>query len=165
MRIALDADHRGFEVCRQLGDLLTGLGHEVILTGDCLNGKPCDYPDRAFAAASQVAAGEADRAVLICGSGIGMNMAANKVAGVRAALVHDEFNAECSRRHNNANVLCLAADLLTPVVAGRIVQRWLETAFDGGRHERRIRKITPIEQGQAPYDTLHDQAPTTADLN
>ena len=94
--------------------------------------------------------GEADRGILICGTGIGMCIAANKVSGVRAAPCHDDLTAEMSRRHNDLNVLCLSADLLSQKVIDRLIKIWLETEFEGGRHARRVEKITDIESRQSP---------------
>jgi ribose 5-phosphate isomerase B len=100
-----------------------------------------DYPDFAIDVAAQVSSGKADRGVLMCGTGIGMSMAANKFPGVRAAVVHDSFTAEMSRRHNDANVLCMGGRVLSPVAAAALLRLWLETPFEGGRHLTRIRKV------------------------
>ena len=105
----------------------------------------CDYPDNGIAGALAVAKGEADMGISFCGTGIGMSISANKVHGIRAALCHDELTAELSRRHNDANVLCLAADLIGEELVRRTVDAWLHTEFDGGRHERRIKKIHEFE--------------------
>jgi ribose 5-phosphate isomerase B len=145
MRIAISADHRGYHVKERLVTFLTGLGHEVIDCG-CPSEKPCDYPDVSLAPCLRVRRGQADRAILLCGTGIGMTMTANKVAGIRAALCHDELTAEMSRRHNDANVLCLAADLLGDELMHRMIRVWLETPFDGGRHDRRVKKIMAAER-------------------
>lgn len=150
MKIAVSCDHRGIAACQFLTELLTGQGHDVTEHYDAQGSGSCDYPDRAFAVATAVAHGEVDLGILICGSGIGMSIAANKVPGVRAALVHDEFGAELSRRHNNANVLCLSGDTLSMKIIGLIVQTWINTDFEGGRHERRVSKIGLIEQGEDP---------------
>lgn len=151
MRIAIGSDHRGIEQLRQLPLLLTAhtlcAVHEPEAPGT--GGARCDYPDIALAVATAVATGQADRGILICGSGIGMSIAANKVRGIRAALVHDELSAEMSRRHNDANVLCLSASLVGPRGLEQILKTWLNTAFEGGRHERRLQKIAAIEQAQA----------------
>src|SRR5262249_21988969 len=104
-----------------------------------------DYPDFAFRVAHAVSDGAADRGILVCGTGIGMCIAANKVAGVRAAPCHDSITAEMSRRHNNANVLCLSADLLGEELIERMVKIWLETEFENGRHARRVEKIQRYE--------------------
>ena len=149
MRLAISADHRGVSATRQLADRLKGLGHEVVLVGK-LTGETCDYPDPAYQVASAIARKEADLGILICGSGIGMCIAANKVKGVRAALVHDELTAEMARSHNNANVLCVSADLLGQRLIEKITDIFLATPFQGGRHERRVKKIADIEEGRDP---------------
>jgi ribose 5-phosphate isomerase B len=107
-----------------------------------------DYPDFAFQVARAVGSGQVERGILICGTGIGMCIAANKVRGVRAAPCHDSITAEMSRRHNNANLLCLSADLLGEELIDRMLKIWLETEFEGGRHARRVDKITAFEAGQ-----------------
>jgi ribose 5-phosphate isomerase B len=157
MKIALGADHRGVDAVRAITQTLTANRHEMQLLGVCKT-RSCDYPDMAYPVAHAVAAGKADRGILICGSGIGMSIAANKVKGIRAALVHDEVGAEVSRRHNDANVLCIPADMLGVRVIERIVAAWLRTEFEGGRHERRIQKIQAIEQGIDPSSTHLDRA-------
>ncbi|HVU65004.1 MAG TPA: ribose 5-phosphate isomerase B [Phycisphaerales bacterium] len=149
MKLALSADHRGVGATRQLADRLRSQGHEVSVLGS-MSGETCDYPDPAYAVGHAVADGSADRGILLCGSGIGMSIAANKVRGVRAALVHDELTAEMSRSHNDANVLCMSADLLGQKLIEKIVDIWLQTPFQGGRHERRVRKIHAIENGADP---------------
>jgi len=144
MKIAVGSDHRGYEVKRRIVTLLQQLGHEIEDAGPASKDS-VDYPDFAFVVASAVSDGRAERGILICGSGIGMCIAANKVKGVRAAPCHDSITVEMSRRHNNANVLCLSADLLGEELIGRIVRLWLETEFEGGRHARRVEKITRYE--------------------
>ena len=145
MKVAVGSDHRGAELASQVLEALERHGHHVLdLTVD--GSEPCDYPDRAFDVARRVAAGQADRGVLVCGTGIGMSIAANKIDGVLAALVHDEVSAEISRRHNNSNVLCLSGEMLGRSTVDRILDIWLNTAFDGGRHERRIHKINAAER-------------------
>ncbi len=157
MRIALGADHRGIEVYRHLCATLAEQGHEVLETSADHNGETCDYPDRAWPVARAVAEGKADYGILICGTGIGMSIAANKVDGVRAALVFDEVGADLSRRHNDANVLCLPADMLGGRVVDRIVAAWLNTPFEGGRHARRVNKVAAIESDTDPR-TIDDEA-------
>lgn len=150
MKIALAADHRGHAVKEKIAVLLHEQGHEVLDMGTN-SSKSCDYPDLAYPAAKAVADEKAGRAILICGSGIGMDICANKIEGIRAALCHDELTAQMSRRHNNANVLCLASDVLGEELMRRIVSSWLTTEFEGGgRHERRVRKMAWIEQGKDP---------------
>lgn len=150
MKIALSCDHRGTEICQRLGAVIRGLGHELVEVPTCDSNGSCDYPDMAWGVARAVSQSNADRGVLVCGSGIGMSIAANKLPGIRAALVHDDITAEVSRRHNDSNVLCLSADMLGMRLIEKIVQIWLDTEFEGGRHARRVRKITAIEQGQDP---------------
>ena len=144
MRIAVGSDHRGFEAKRRIVSLLQQLGHEVLDLGTDGPGS-VDYPDYAFEVARAVGDQRVDRGILICGTGIGMCIAANKVAGVRAAPCHDSITAEMSRRHNNANVLCLSADLLGEDLIDRMVRIWLDTEFEGGRHARRVDKIVRYE--------------------
>ncbi len=147
MKIAIGSDHRGYEAKRRIVGLLQQLGHEVRDIGP-ESRDSVDYPDYAFQVASAVSTGAVERGILICGTGIGMCIAANKVHGVRAAPCHDSITAEMSRRHNDANILCLSADLLGEELVERMVRIWLETPFEGGRHARRVEKITRIEDGQ-----------------
>jgi ribose 5-phosphate isomerase B len=149
MNIAMSADHRGASAIRAVHQKLVRDGHSAELVGDC-SGAPCDYPERAFAVGNLIAQGKFDLGVLICGTGIGMSIAANKVKGVRAAVAHDELTAELSRSHNNANVLCLSADLLGERLIEKIVEAWIKTPFEGGRHARRVQKIAAIESGMDP---------------
>src|SRR5438067_10058032 len=144
MKIAIGSDHRGYEVKRRLATLLERLGHEVQDQGPA-GSDSVDYPDYAFPVAQAVSGGRVDRGILIDGTGIGMCIAANKVPGVRAAPCHDSITAEMSRRHNDANILCLSADLLGEELIDRMVRIWLETEFEGGRHARRVDKITRFE--------------------
>ena len=145
MKIAIGSDHRGYDAKRRVGLSLQNMGHEVLDKGTDSSAS-VDYPDFAFLVAQAVSGHEADRGILICGTGIGMCIAANKVAGVRAAPCHDIITAEMSRRHNDANVLCLSADLLSEELIDRMVKIWLETEFEGGRHARRVEKIVGIEK-------------------
>ncbi|HUT56522.1 MAG TPA: ribose 5-phosphate isomerase B [Phycisphaerae bacterium] len=150
MKIAVAADHRGVAAKERIVALLTEQGHHVLDVGTN-SSKSCDYPDTAYKAARAVVDGQVERAITVCGSGIGMSISANKVKGIRAALCHDELTAQMSRRHNNANVLCLASDVMGEELMRRIVIDWLATEFEGGgRHERRVRKIAWIEQGKDP---------------
>lgn len=149
MKLALSADHRGAATARQLADRLRTAGHDVIVLGS-LTGDVTDYPIQANLVGQAVARGDAEKGVLICGTGIGMCIAANKVRGVRAALAHDELTAQISRTHNDANVLCLSADLLGQRLIEKVVETWLNTAFLGGRHERRLKEIAAIEDGRDP---------------
>ncbi len=144
MRIAVASDHRGRSVKQRVVELLERFGHEVLDCGPFEDG-PVDYPDYGLEVARRVATGECERGILICGTGIGMCIVANKVPGVRAAPCHDDITAELSRRHNDSNVLCLSADLLGQRLIDRMIEVWLTTPFDGGRHARRVQKIHRIE--------------------
>jgi ribose 5-phosphate isomerase B len=147
MKIAIGCDHRGFRVKTKLLELVARLGHEVTDAGT-FNAESCDYPDMACDVARKVSKGEVDRGILICGTGIGMCIVANKFPGVRAAPCHDDLTAEMSRRHNDLNVLCLSGDMLGERLIDRLVEVWLNTPFEGGRHSRRIEKITELERGK-----------------
>ncbi|MCX7425900.1 MAG: ribose 5-phosphate isomerase B [Planctomycetia bacterium] len=145
MRIAVGSDHRGVAMRAKIVDLLKSRGLEVIDEG-CNGQESVDYPDIAAAVARKVSKGEVDRGILICGTGLGMSIVANKFPGVRAAPCHDYVTAEMSRRHNNLNVLCLSGDILGERLVDRLVEIWLDTEFEGGRHERRVGKITALER-------------------
>jgi len=149
MRIAIGSDHRGFSVKERIRTAVSELGHEQIDFGS-FDDRPVDYPDVAYAASVAVAKKEADRAILVCSMGMGMCIAANKVKGIRAVLCNDEFGARISRTHGNANVLCLAGDLIDEHELWKMVAVWLSTEFTGGRHQRRVKKITAIEEGRDP---------------
>jgi len=149
MKIVVGSDHRGFEAKKQIKAIIAQLGHECVDVGTDTS-DPVDYPDPAYLAAVAVSKKQAERAILACGTGIGMSITANKIKGIRAALCHDELSAQISRHHNDANVLCIAADLLGEVLLRKIVEAWLTTEFSGGRHLRRVRKITAIEEGRQP---------------
>ena len=156
MRIAVGSDHRGFAAKEQVKAIIAQLGHECIDVGTNDN-HPVDYPDPAYLAAMAVVNNKADRAILACGTGIGMSITANKVKGIRAALCHDELSAQISRHHNNAHVLCISGDLIGEVLLRKIVEVWLETEFSGGRHKRRVSKITAIEEGKEPSEVKDEQ--------
>ena len=145
MRVSLGSDHRGVHAKARLVQLLQQAGHEVSDEGTHDN-QSVDYPDFAGIVSRKISQGDADRGILICGTGIGMCIAANKFPGVRAACCHDEVSAELSRRHNDTNVLCLSGDALSDSLMDRVVKLWMETPFEGGRHGRRVDKITAIEQ-------------------
>ena len=144
IKIAIASDHRGYEVKEKLRSLLADRGHEVVDFGTD-SGDSVDYPDFAAKVAEAVSLQKVDRGILICGTGIGMCITANKFVGVRAASCHDDITAELSRRHNDANVLCLSADLLGEQVVRRMIDIWLKTEFEGGRHARRVEKIAQFE--------------------
>ncbi len=145
MRIALGADHAGVNLKDHIKHRLLERGLACADFGTAAT-EPVDYPDYARRVAVEVASGAFDRGILICGSGIGMAIAANKVPGIRAASVADEESARLSRAHNDANVLSLGGRVTTPEVAGRLVDLFLDTPFAGGRHERRLAKITEMER-------------------
>ena len=146
MRIAIGSDHRGVAARKRLIGLLERLGHEVTDCGS-EGDAPVDYPDIASDVARRVSGGGVERGILLCCTGVGMAIAANKVPGVRAATCHDEVTAEMSRRHNDLNVLCLSAEMLGPEVQDKIIRTWLATPFEGGRHARRVAKIAALEPG------------------
>jgi ribose 5-phosphate isomerase B len=147
MKIAIGADHAGFVLKEQLRRDLAGDGHEVVDFGTNSQ-ESCDYPDYAQSVAREVAHGRSDRGILVCSTGIGMAMAANKVAGVRAAHVGSEDEARLTREHNDANVLTLGAKYLDEPRALAMARIFLETEFAGGRHSRRLAKIALLEQGR-----------------
>lgn len=137
MKIALGSDHGGFALKREIADWLDQAGHVVVDMGN--EGlESVDYPDYADKVCESVLSGDCARGILVCGTGIGMSMVANRHRGIRAALCHDAFTARMSREHNDANVLCLGGRVLGPALALDIVTVWLATAFEGGRHQRRI---------------------------
>ncbi|MFM9058190.1 MAG: ribose 5-phosphate isomerase B [Planctomycetaceae bacterium] len=144
MRIAIGSDHRGVAARKRLVGLLERLGHEVIDCGS-EGDAAVDYPDVAADVARRVSSGGVDRGILLCCTGVGMAIAANKVPGVRAATCHDEVTAEMSRRHNDLNVLCLSAEMLGQELQDKMIRTWLTTPFEGGRHARRVAKITALE--------------------
>jgi ribose 5-phosphate isomerase B len=145
MKIAIASDHRGFEAKRKLIPTLKQKGHDVQDFG-CDSSASCDYPDYAVPAGMSVVDGAHEVGIMLDGSGIGMSVAANKVKGIRAALVHDEVTARRSREHNHCNVLCLGTDLLSEAQINKIVEIFLETNFADGRHTRRLEKIRQLEE-------------------
>ncbi len=151
MKIAVANDHRGANAIEQVKAIISELNHECV-DFSIETEQPVDYPDMAYLAAKAVSGQEADMAILVCGTGIGMSITANKIKGVRAALCYDELNAKISRNHNDANVLCLSGDLLGTTMLRKIVETWLTTDFSGGRHQRRVNKIVAIEEGRDPRD-------------
>jgi len=146
MKIAIAADHAGFALKEQLRHKLADEGHEVVDFGPN-TAESCDYPDFAQPVARNVAAGRADRGILVCSTGIGMAMAANKVHGVRAAPAQSDDEVRLTRQHNDANVLTLGARYLNEERAAALVHTFLETEFEGGRHARRVAKIAQLETG------------------
>ncbi len=146
MKIAVGSDHAGFHVKNSLRDMLRAEGHEVMDMG-ADSAESSDYPDFAARVGRAVASGQAERGVLVCGTGVGMSIAANKIRGVRAAACSEPVTASLSRSHNNANVVCLGERIVGPEVASAIVRTFMETPFsEGERHIRRIGKITRLEE-------------------
>ena len=145
MKVAIGADHAGYRLKEDIKGLLEDLGVDYKDFGTHST-ESVDYPDVALPVAQSVADGLFDRGILICGTGIGIGIAANKVKGIRAALVHDTFSAHTSREHNDANILTMGERVIGPGLARDIVTIWLATDFEGGRHERRVEKIMAIEK-------------------
>ena len=145
MRVCCGWDHHGRRFREKVAKLLTDTGHEFVDMG-AASEEPSDYPDYAFKVAEAVSRGEADRGLLICGTGIGMSLAANKVRGIRAAVVHDEETSRLSRLHNDANVLCVSERTALDAEFGNILEVWLSTVFAGGRHAVRVNKIMDYEK-------------------
>lgn len=139
-KLYIGSDHAGFELKEKIKAMLQDLGYSIedVGTHDLAS---CDYPDFAKPVAEAVASGKCEAGILVCSTGIGMSMAANKVHGVRAALVHHAYEAKMTRQHNNANILCLGANITGPAIALEAVKTFLNTDFEGGRHQRRVDKI------------------------
>ena len=144
MKIAIGCDHGAFDLKNAVVKHLQGQGHEVCDFG-CYSLDSCDYPDFAKAAAEAVASGECETGIVICTTGIGISITANKVKGIRCALCSDSVTAEMTRRHNNSNMLAMGAGIVGSLLAERIVDTFLATEFEGGRHERRVNLMMEIE--------------------
>lgn len=145
MKVAIASDHGGINIRKELISLMKELNIDFVDLGcDCCTS--VDYPDYAIPVAEKVASGEVDRGILICGTGIGMSISANKVMGVRCALVHDAFSAKATREHNDSNILAMGERVIGPGLAREIAKIWLETPFQGGRHEMRVNKIKLYEE-------------------
>lgn len=145
MKVVLGSDHAGYKLKDELKALIEQMGHQVTDVG-CNCADSVDYPDYALAACEQVVSGDADRGILICGTGVGMTIAANKIPGIRCALVHDEFTAKATREHNDSNVLAMGERVVGPGVAQEIVRIWLDTPFsEGERHKNRVGKVKALE--------------------
>jgi len=144
MKIAIGSDHGGYALKCELAEYLKSLGHEVVDFG-CHSTESCDYPEFGEAAARAVASGECERGIVICTTGIGISIAANKVAGIRCAHCADTVEAELTRRHNDANMLAIGAGFTGPLLAKRMVEVFLTTDFEGGRHARRVGKLNAIK--------------------
>jgi ribose 5-phosphate isomerase B len=145
MKIAIGSDHAGFGLKEDVLELLKGLNHDIVDCGT-YNTESVDYPDFGEKVSKMVSAGEVERGILICGTGLGMSMVANKFPHVRAALCNDLFSAKMSRLHNDANVLVLGGRIIGKDLAAEIVRTWMSTAFEGDRHMRRLNKIKKIEE-------------------
>ncbi|WP_209123371.1 ribose 5-phosphate isomerase B [Alkalihalobacillus sp. BA299] len=144
MKVVIGSDHGGVNIKEEIKQLMGNMGIEFEDVG-CECTDSVDFPDYALPVAEQVASGQADRGILVCGTGIGMSIAANKVKGIRCALVHDLFSAKATREHNDSNVLAMGERVIGPGLAREIAKVWLETEFEGGRHERRVNKIKEYE--------------------
>ncbi|MFD0590579.1 ribose 5-phosphate isomerase B [Paenibacillus sp. GCM10027627] len=146
MKIAIGADHGGYRLKDELVPIMKSLGHEIVDVG-CSCEQSVDYPDYALPVCEKVASGEVDRGILICGTGIGMSIAANKYPGIRCALVQDMFSAKATREHNDTNVLAMGERVIGPGVAAEIVKIWLETPFsEAERHVGRVNKVMQLEK-------------------
>ncbi|MFQ5861240.1 MAG: ribose 5-phosphate isomerase B [Dehalococcoidia bacterium] len=145
MKVAIGSDHRGFHLKQAMAELLRDMGLEYHDFG-CYDTSSVDYPDVAQQVAREVQRGEFDHGVLICGTGIGMSIAANKMPGIRAAPCYNPFSARMAREHNNANILCLGGELLGPELAQEIARAYFSSSFQGGRHQRRIEKLSHLEE-------------------
>lgn len=145
MKVAIASDHGGLRIKEEIKALLDELQLSYEDFG-CHCEDSVDYPDYALPVGKKVASGEFDRGILICGTGIGMSIAANKIKGVRCALVHDLFSAKATREHNDSNVLAMGERVIGPGLAKEIARVWLQTPFEGGRHEKRVQKICKIEE-------------------
>ncbi|KYD19014.1 Ribose 5-phosphate isomerase B [Parageobacillus caldoxylosilyticus] len=144
MKVAIASDHGGIHIREEIKQLMDEMGIEYIDLG-CNCETSVDYPDYAIPVAEKVARGEVDRGILICGTGIGMTIAANKVKGIRCALCHDVYSAKLTRQHNDSNILAMGERVIGPGLAREIAKAWLTTEFEGGRHARRIGKISEYE--------------------
>jgi ribose 5-phosphate isomerase B len=145
MKVVIASDHGGMNIRNEIISLMKEMNVEYINLG-CECGTSVDYPDFAFPAAEMVAKGEVDKGILICGTGIGMSIAANKVHGIRCALVHDTFSAKATREHNDTNMLAMGERVIGAGLARDIAKIWLTTEFEGGRHENRVNKIKAYEK-------------------
>lgn len=145
MKVAIAADHGGVNIKRELISLMEEMNIDCVDLG-CDGTCSVDYPDYALPLAERVASGEFDRGILVCGTGIGMSIAANKVDGIRCALVHDTFSAKATREHNDTNIMAMGERVIGPGLAREIAQIWLTTEFEGGRHVARVEKIMAAEK-------------------
>jgi ribose 5-phosphate isomerase B len=150
MKLSIGADHAGFVLKEKLKDQLRAEGHEVTDMGTN-SSDSVDYPDFAEKVAGQIISGEVERGILVCSSGVGMSIAANKINGIRAALGVNEVEVGFVRRHNDANILAIGANFTQPELAEKLVEVFLHTEFEGGRHARRVAKIKALEQAQPDH--------------
>ena len=157
MRITISGDHRGHQAVDDVVKYLQSQSYEVTVQGAC-DGVACDYPVRSMAVAKDVAEGQSELGILICGSGIGVSIAANKVDGVRAALVMDAAHAKGSREHNHANILCFSADRTSAEIMCKAVEAWVEASPQPDRHARRVAQMSEIERGANPIDQSSSSA-------
>ncbi len=149
MKIFVGADHRGVKGALEVVELLRSRHHDVEYVGN-LDQTSVDYPDQAYLVAMAVSIGRAERGILLSGTGIGMCITSNKLKDIRAVVGYDAWAAEISRAHHDCNILCIPADLVGPHDLRKIVEKWLETEFEGGRHARRVHKVKMVEEGQDP---------------
>lgn len=147
MKIAVGSDHRGFKLKERICKILSDMGHNINDLGTFNEEVSVDYPDYGLKVATMVSQGECESGILVCGTGIGMSLIANKVQGIRAALCHDNYTIEMSRRHNDANILCIGSDVISQDNIEEKIRLWIETEFEGGRHKRRVDKIVNYEKG------------------
>lgn len=147
MKLALACDHGGFKLKETVKAHLTQKGYEVVDFGT-YSEESCDYPDYASKAAYAVAKGECEKGIVICGTGIGVSIVANKVHGIRCALIHDVFSAKATRQHNDTNMMAMGARVIGEGLALEIVDQWLAAEYEGGRHDLRIKKMMDIEKNQ-----------------
>ncbi|OIQ08144.1 ribose-5-phosphate isomerase B [Moorella thermoacetica] len=145
MKVAIGSDHLGYDLKEQLKEFIVSLGHEIVDYG-CFSKEPIDYPDVARDVARGITKGEAERGILVCGTGIGMAMAANKVKGIRAAQCADVYSAERAAKSNNAHIITIGALVTGLEVAKSVVKTWMESYFNGGPSQRKIEKIMALEQ-------------------
>lgn len=145
MKIAIAADHGGFELKEELKEALKKKGGIEVVDLGAFNAESVDYPDFGAALARRVASGEFERGILICGSGIGISIAANKIKGIRAALCHNAYTAEMARKHNDANIIAMGGRIVDKATAIQMTEIFLNTEFEGGRHARRVEKISALE--------------------
>ena len=143
-KFVIASDHGGLELKEAISSYLKDAGVDIVDLGT-MNDDSVDYPDFGIKVARAVSVGEADKGILICGTGIGMSIVANKFPGIRAALITDEFTAQMSKEHNNANIVVMGGRILTSEQARKMVQVWLESEYEGGRHQRRLDKIASLE--------------------